>query len=67
MTELVILPVAHKVVDVFWGKGWTQWARFEIKYFNGKIHLGLIKGVSMPKEVFSQLYSSLSTKKHETK
>lgn len=58
-----IRPVAFKVVDVFWNKGWDNWSRFEIKYFDGKMQLKLVKGKSMPKELFSQLYSELKSGK----
>lgn len=64
MSNVIVKPVAHKVVDAFWGKGWDQWARFEIKYFNGKMHLQLVKGSSMPKDTYSELYTLLSSKRH---
>lgn len=58
--QLRMFPVAHKVFDAFWGeKGWEQWSRFEKKYFNGKLHLNLVKGNPMPKDLFRQLYESL--------
>ena len=57
--ELVIKPVAHKVFDVFWAKGWEKLSRFERKYFNGKLHLNLIKGNPMPKDLFRSLYEQL--------
>lgn len=56
---LAIKPVAHKTFDCFWSKGWEGWSRFEKKYFNGKLHLNLIKGNPMPKDLFRQLYESL--------
>lgn len=57
-----IFPVAHKVFDCFWGQGWEGWSRFEKKYFNGKLHLNLIKGNPMSKDLFRSLYQSLEKK-----
>ena len=56
---IMIKPVAHKVFDAFWAQGWEGWSRFEKKYFNGKLHLSLVKGNPMPKDLFRSLYSSL--------
>lgn len=61
--EIVVRPVAFKTVDVFWGIGWDNWSRFDIKYFDGKMQLKLIKGKSMPKDIFSTLYTELKSKK----
>lgn len=60
--SIVIKPIAHKVFDAFWGIGWDSWSRFEKKYFNGKLHLNLIKGNPMPKDAFRLLYESLEKK-----
>lgn len=60
--SILIKPAGFKVVDVFWDKGWNNWSRFEIKYFNGKMYLNLIKGASMTKEAFNELYTTLSSK-----
>ena len=29
-SDIVILPLNHRTVDVFTGKGWDNWSRFEI-------------------------------------
>jgi hypothetical protein len=63
INDFVIKPVAFKIYDVFWGNGWDNWSRFEIKYFDGKMKLNLIKGKSMNKELFSKLYIELKGKK----
>ena len=62
MNDIEIKPIAFKVFDVFWGTGWNQWSRFEKKYFDGKLHLNLIKGIPMPKDKFSELYQLMKAK-----
>lgn len=55
-----VLPVSNRVFDVFWGKGWDNWARFEKKYFNGKLHLQLLKGIPMRQHDFKTLIDSMT-------
>jgi hypothetical protein len=47
--------VGKGLVDVFTGKGWNNWSRFELK--DRKIVL--VKGQPVSKEVYKQLWSEL--------
>ena len=60
---MIVIPVNRKIVDVFWDLGWENWARFEKKYFGGKLHLTLIKGSPMKKHQFKELYTILEGSK----
>lgn len=59
---LVIKQTADNsnVIDVFTGKGWTNWSRFEVSMQQGKFRLKLIKGVPMIREEFRQLLEQLN-------
>ena len=56
---ILIKEVTPRLIDVFWDFGWNNWARFEKKYFGGKLHLSLIKGSPMKKHQFKELFTIL--------
>lgn len=60
---MLIKPVSKRIIDVFWDDGWENWARFEKKYFGGKLHLELIKGSPMKKHQFKELFTILEYSK----
>jgi hypothetical protein len=43
--------------DIFWGKGWDNWARFRIEYNpeNSRKFLRQEKGIEVPKPVMAEL------------
>ena len=57
--NLLIKAINKTTFDVFWDKGWDNWARFEKKHFGGKLHLNLIKGSPMKKHQFKELFTIL--------
>ena len=57
---IVVKQASDTVVDVFTGKGWSNWTRFEVQHKQGKLHLRLVKGSPMSKEDFHNLYEDLS-------
>ena len=54
-----IKHIEENLFDVFWGNGWTNWAR--IKNNNG--FLKQLTGLEIPKPIFSQLIQSYGKKK----
>lgn len=54
--EIKMLDERH--FDVFWGQGWTNWARIQ----NNNGFLKQIKGIEIPKIVFAQLIAKFSKK-----
>lgn len=52
--------VGENMLDVFTGKGWTQWSRFEVSFNHNRLNLKLIKGSPMSKADFRQLYEDLN-------
>ena len=60
---VLVKEVNKRVIDVFWDSGWDNWARFEKKYFGGKLHLALIKGSPMKQHQFKELYIVLEYSK----
>jgi hypothetical protein len=57
---MLVKKVNEKTLDVFVGKGWTGWSRFEAAFNHGKLLLRLVKGSPMRKEDFKQLYEELN-------
>lgn len=53
--------VNDTTIDVFTGKGWSNWTRFEVSHKHNKLFLKMVKGTPMSKEDFHQLYETLST------
>ena len=47
--------VNHNVIDVFFGLGWNNWARFEIRRIKGKVFLNKIAGCPLPNKLFSEI------------
>ena len=47
--------VARDVIDVFFGQGWYNWARFEVRRIKGKVFLHKINGCSIPATLFSSI------------
>jgi hypothetical protein len=47
--------VNRDVVDVFFGLGWNNWARFDIRRIKGKIFLNKIGGRPIPNQLFSKV------------
>lgn len=52
--------VNDQLIDVFVGKGWTNWSRFYVVYDKGRLHLKLVKGSPMTREDFNELYQLVS-------
>lgn len=48
-----------KKVDVFTGKGWGNWTRFEVTRSNGKAFLKKVAGQPMSNEDFKALCEAL--------
>lgn len=57
---MLIKPANETTIDVFTGTGWNNWSRFEVKKFNGKPHLTLVKGQPMSKADFSTLFKEIA-------
>ncbi|MCR4308187.1 MAG: hypothetical protein NUV80_06535 [Candidatus Berkelbacteria bacterium] len=53
--------VSTTVVDVWFGMGWLNWARFEIKRIKGKVFLTKTAGIPIPNQMFSDLCRELET------
>ena len=47
------------VIDVWFGNGWYNWARFEIRRIKGKVFLNKINGRAIPNQLFSNLCKEL--------
>jgi hypothetical protein len=45
------IPFARHIVDVFWGDGWTQWAR--VKLIDGKRPVILGQSRPLPKDFWN--------------
>lgn len=58
MNTYEIKALSDRVFDVFWGKGWENWARIQ----NNKGFLKQIGGEDIPRPVFSSLIQQFSTK-----
>lgn len=58
--NIVVKKADEKTLDVFTGKGWVNWSRFEVHFNHNKLGLKLIKGTPMRKEDYKQLYKELS-------
>lgn len=48
---MLIKRIDSREFDVFWGNGWTNWARFELA--DGKLHK--VKGMGVPYPVVTAL------------
>lgn len=55
-----ILYVSDSIVDVFTGKGWENWTRFEIKHIKGKVYPKKIGGKAMDSKDFQTLLTELT-------
>lgn len=53
--EVVVYPVTQTTVDVFTGKGWDNWTRFET---NGR-SLKMVAGTRVTKDEYSKLMEML--------
>ena len=53
--KLVVKLLDHDHCDVFFGVGWDNWARFEIKRVKGKVFPIKQQGVALPNESFKEL------------
>lgn len=60
VSSLVIKRINRHLCDVFFGDGWDNWARFEIRRIKGKAFPIKQQGVALPKELFAQLCEELS-------
>lgn len=58
---MIVKKLNDKTIDVFVGKGWNNWSRFNIEYQKGRMLLKLIKGSPMRNEDFKELFTQLST------
>lgn len=47
------------VIDVFFGTGWYNWARFEIRRIKGRVYLNKINGRAIPNTMFADLCKEL--------
>lgn len=52
--------VNDTTIDVFTGKGWDNWTRFEVSHKHGRLFLKMVKGTPMSKEDFKKLYEELN-------
>jgi hypothetical protein len=59
MPSILVKKASETVLDVFTGKGWSNWSRFDLIHEKGRPILKLIKGKPMSKEDFKQLYSEV--------
>ena len=55
----VFLYVNPDVVDVFTGKGWENWSRFELKRMKGRVYPQKVGGKSLTQDQFKELCESL--------
>jgi len=55
-----IIHLNENVVDVFTGKGWDNWTRFEIKFIKGKVYPKKIGGQAMESRDFQTLLTELT-------
>lgn len=54
-SDIVTIPVSKNVVDVFTGKGWENWTRFERQ---GK-HLKMVGGQPVSEAEYKELLTRL--------
>ena len=47
------------VIDVWFGSGWYNWARFEIRRIKGKVFLNKINGRAIPNTLFANICREL--------
>ena len=52
---IVVKKLDNDHCDVFFGKGWDNWARFEIKRIKGKVFPIKQQGIALPNETFKEL------------
>jgi len=56
---VLVKPLSRELIDVFFEKGWNNWARFEIKRIKGKAFLIKKGGMALPNALFKQLCQEL--------
>ena len=62
MNDPKVLPVTGNIIDVFWGEGWSNWARVRrSKEKSGKLVLTHLAGKQIPKVLKVKLYYLLTT------
>lgn len=54
--------VTRNLVDVFFGEGWENWARFNVRRIKGKAFPTKIGGMALPDEVFKDVCKQLEAK-----
>lgn len=62
---MYIKRVSKDEMDIFWGTGWDNWARFRIEY-NPETHQKYLrqeKGIEVPKPVMAELLARFVNRK----
>lgn len=57
---MIFKYVNEDIIDVWFGSGWYNWVRFEIKRLKGNLYLHKVNGRSLPNEMFFQLVRELN-------
>lgn len=65
LSNIEIKWLSPTSLDVFVGKGWYNWTRFNIKRIKGKVYLEKVNGGSLDAAVFKQLCKDLETTEME--
>jgi len=58
-SDLEVKFIDRNHCDVFFGKGWENWTRFEIKRIKGKVFPIKLQGAPLPSETFKELCKNL--------